>query len=374
MYRYNGGIMKKHEVNELREYLLSRLIYFQLISSLIPGKNGGITNQLVKELLISLFDAVKMDDKSFMKKEKDLRKVVDEIYIRREKGYRPKVSLVEISSSFNELFKDGGDPYRYGIMYGWLENLIDCSSIPCPKDVPYHFKLGIGPHAGNFRIEEVSLLGDAFFCLRFAEKYYNTLLEQKDKYEKNNTPLEEEEAVYKILSTYNGAIGTYARLTIINFYAFVEILVNSIGHDFYMRNQKSLLEKEAEILQGKKNGNFVSLEYKIEKFQEIIRPDKRATVKTLDEKQRKEPFITFINELKQLRDASMHYSPNKVEILRQPGDWIKDARQAATLCLEVANSIWCSCYPGRSAPEYLFSLSYDKLISIADERIQLLNN
>jgi hypothetical protein len=144
----------------------------------------------------------------------------------------------------------------------------------------------------------------------------------------------------------------------LNLYSFVECFINSVGFDFYLRNQIRLNEKEKEILQGENNGRYLSLEYKMEKFHQIIRDDKKQVFCLSDAKQIKEPFLTFFDECKGIRDAAMHYSPNKDAIWLKPTDWAERAEKYSQTVIQVAQIFWNACYPLRNYPFYLRNLDY----------------
>ena len=120
-----------------------------------------------------------------------------------------------------------------------------------------------------------------------------------------------------------------------------------------------------------KKGRFLSLEYKIEKYPSIIRIDKHSPIVISDPAQLREPFKSFVENIKTIRDSSMHYAQIKEAIWKKPLEWLEDARSASRLCIEVAREFWHSCYPLREQPKYLGELNYDKHISIAKERIKV---
>jgi hypothetical protein len=77
---------------------------------------------------------------------------------------------------------------------------------------------------------------------------------------------------YRTLSTANENVATYARFTVSAFYAFVECLVNSVGEDF-VRRKPAVSAATKELLRGKKDGRYFSIEKKIELLPGMIRPD-----------------------------------------------------------------------------------------------------
>jgi len=144
------------------------------------------------------------------------------------------------------------------------------------------------------------------------------MLKVREKAGKPNDPT----LVNEVFGSANQNVAMYSRLSILTFFSFVEVFVNSVGYDFSLRNRDILRPKDVEILLGKKNARYISLEHKIEKFPSIIRPDKKTPIVLSDAKQVKEPFRTFIKEIKEIRDSSVHYVPQKQAIWRKPGDCV----------------------------------------------------
>ena len=155
----------------------------------------------------------------------------------------------------------------------------------------------------------------------------------------------------------------------LSFYAFVEAFVNSIGIDFAARNTSTLTADEIEILHGKKRGRYSSLEKKMESFQKIIRPDRKNQIVLTDSRQRKEPFITFLSNIKEVRDASAHFSTGKASIWRSPQEWVDFAELTSKVSIAVASKFWEACYVGKHKPDYLLGLDYVALLDFAKERL-----
>src|SRR4051794_24953048 len=113
---------------------------------------------------------------------------------------------------------------------------------------------------------------------------------------------------------------------------------------------------------------YMSLEAKLERFPRIIRADKRTPILLSDEKQRREPFISFLSKTKGVRDASMHYAPGKADITFPPQEWFKLCEESLSLAVAVAREFWSACYPGRDQPKYLAQLYHEGLLRHALER------
>jgi hypothetical protein len=154
-------------------------------------------------------------------------------------------------------------------------------------------------------------------------------------------------------------VGSAARLCIFSFYAFVEAFVNSIGSDFAARNSSKLAQDEIEILHGKKRDRYLSLEKKMESFPKIIRPDRTSPIVLADKKQQKEPFLTFLSNIKEVRDASAHFGIGKASIWRNPEEWLNYAETTSGVAVEVASKFWEACYLGAPIPDYLSGLNYN---------------
>ena len=261
--------------------------------------------------------------------------------------------------------------FSYGITYGWLEELMDLSNYRLYNYVPYQFRIGLVAHKGHFGIEEEFLLKDSFNAFVKAENYYDTLFEfgnvEKIKHEKIGSK-EFDIDTYKQITDLKYEVSAFSRLSVISFYAFVESFINSVGYSFLQRHRNTLTEDEKEILQGVRKGRFLQLKSKIEKFQKIIRDDKKAIIITSDDGQIKEPFLTFFNDYEDLRNSSVHYSPLKDQIWLRPNDWLDKAKHFSKLSIDVALQFWRACYPNFNDPEYLGKLDYDFHHKIATDR------
>jgi len=147
----------------------------------------------------------------------------------------------------------------------------------------------------------------------------------------------------------------------------------SLLFDYLCRNSERLNTNDVEILQGSKNGRFISLKSKIERFQKIMRKDKTSVIILSDNNQISEPFMTLFNNFEELRNASVHYSPLKSKIWLKPHDWVDKAKEFSELVIEASLIIWKSCHETEKGPDYLGRLEYDRLYKIALEKEELLN-
>jgi len=355
---------------EIKYKLAVYLPYLQLMTSLDPTE-CGIINQEVKNSLIEAWDFLKTANaKELINKGPKLITSLKKLVEKYEEFARPKLPLEKISEEFNDLCSKNKEIYSYGLEYGWLQKVMDCSNMGFPEDLPFHARIGLGHHAEFGNVEEEFLLRDAFFMLALAEEAYENMHTYSKYWKESNKP-NDIELVNRILGTANQNVATYYRLSILSFFSFVEAFVNSVGYDFSLRNKGILSPKEIEILHGTKKGRYLSLKYKIEKFPSIIRSDKKTPIILSDSKQIKEPFKTFIKNVKEIRDSSVHYSPKKEAIWRKPDDWIDKDKATSKLCLEVSLEFWKACYPDRKRPQYLNKLDRGKHINIARKRLKL---
>ncbi len=361
--------MKKYI--QIKNELTVCLIYLQLMTSLTPKKYGGISDKTIRTSLIEASEFLNNADEDKMINKgpiliNRLQKTIDWY----KKSFPPKVPLEQIAEEFNNIYLENKEIYSYGLEYGWLQKVMDCSNMGFPEDLPFHARIGLGHHAGFGSVEEEFLLRDAFFMLAIAEEVYENMHTYSKYWKKSNKP-NDPELVNRIFGTANQNVATYSRLSILSFFSFVEAFVNSVGYDFSLRNKDILSPKEMEILHGTKKGRYLSLEYKIEKFPSIIKLDKKTPPILSDPKQIKEHFKTFIEDIKEIRDSSVHYSPKKEAIWRKPDDWINKAKSTSKLCLEISLKFWKACYPDKKEPQYLNALDYDKHIEIAKKRLEL---
>lgn len=341
------------------------------MTSLTPKEEGGIANRDVRTGLIETSEFLKKaNENEMVKKGPVLIKHLQEAAEPYQKSFPPKLSIEQIAEEFNGFFSKNKGTYSWGLEYSWLQKVMDCSKMGFPEDLPFHARIGLGHHAGFGNVEEEFLLRDAFFILALAEESYENMHTYK-RYWKESNKTDDPELVNKIFGTANQNVATYSRLSILSFFSFVEAFVNSVGHDFSLRNKDILSPKEIEILHGTKKGRYLSLVSKIEKFPSIIRSDKKTTLILSDPKQIREPFKTFIKNIKEIRDSSVHYSPKKEAIWRKPDDWLNKAKSTSKLCLEISSKFWMACYPDRKDPQYLNGLDYDKHINLARKRLNL---
>lgn len=358
------------DTDDLSRNLANHLAYLQLMTSLEPGE-GNITKPTVKDGLDSALEFfTTTNEEGLLSKAPKLIKSFQPL-IERFKSIAPlKASMDQVATDFNSLCASNKEVYSYGIEYGWLHERMDCSHMGLPNDLPWHTRIGIGHHAGRFSVEELFLLRDAFFILASAEETFTNMNEAANKLDKKsdtNLGLNE-------LYQANSNVAAYSRLCVISFFSFIEAFVNSVGHDFYLQNLNVLSSGDIEILQGKKKGRLVSVEYKIEKYPSIIRSDKKSPIVLSDDAQIKEPFKNFIQQIKLIRDASVHFAPPKEAIWRRPLDWMENARSTSKLCTEVAKEFWKACYPDRNQPKYLEDLEYNQLLESAKSRLKAKND
>ncbi len=356
------------DTDELSRNLANHLAYLQLMTSLEPGE-GNITNPTVKDGLNSAVEFYETtNEEGLLSKAPELIKSFQPL-IERFKSIVPlRVSMDQVATDFNSLCASNKEVYSYGIEYGWLHERMDCSRMGLPNDLPWHTRIGIGHHAGRLSIEELFLLRDAFFMLASAEETFADMNEAANKIKESDAKLGLNE-----LYLANSNVAAYSRLCVISFFSFIEAFVNSVGHNFYLQNPNVLSSGEIEILQGKKKGRLVSVEYKIEKYPSIIRSDKKSPLVLSDDTQIKEPFKSFNQQIKLIRDASVHFAPPKEAIWRKPLDWLENARSASKLCTEVAKEFWKACYPDRTQPKYLEDLEYNQLLESAKNRLKAKN-
>jgi len=168
--------------------------------------------------------------------------------------------------------------------------------------------------------------------------------------------------------TDHSAVCTYSRLGLITASAFVETFVNSVGWN-EAATRSDLTEQERSELQGMRKNRYLSLESKLERIPRIIREDKKSPIVLSDKKQMREPFISFLEATKQVRDSSMHYAPGKVPIVLPPQEWLTLVESAVQHAVAVACEFWSACYPGRRYPMYLAGLDYNGLFQEARDRL-----
>ncbi|GAA4100563.1 hypothetical protein GCM10022392_26450 [Mucilaginibacter panaciglaebae] len=288
--------------------------------------------------------------------------------------FPPKVSIANIATIFNNAYLENDQLFETGLTIGFLDNLMDLSAFKWYSDMPYQYRIAIGAHKGNGGIEEDFLLKDAFVFYAKAQRAYRQLLSHFDKLSKQGINISHPNYhdAYKGLVDLKYEVATYCRLTVISFFSFIESFVNSIGHNYILRFKSILTDKEILTLRGMhrdKEGSYLNLKQKIEKIHQIIRSDKKQIINLTDIAQQKEPFKTFFDYYEALRNASVHFSPEKENIWLGPEEWITKANSFCDLALKVGLEIWVACYPNSDGPAYLGKLNKEIHLKIAEKRL-----
>jgi hypothetical protein len=294
----------------------------------------------------------------------ELEASFDKMIALAQKRLLPRKPWQEIAAEYLRHSADGDFSLSIGIPYGWLAERFTPAALGGPPDLPYHARVGIGPHSGRGAVEEDFLLRDAYFLLGKS----NRALAHLESF-RGQRLAPEPRVQYRKISTANENVATYARFTVSGFYAFVECLVNSVGEDFVLRNP-TVSDATKGLLRGKKDGRYLSVEKKIELFPGLIRPDGKRPIVISDPQQIGEPYRAFVSHIKDVRDASAHYAKSKADILMSPQLWNKKANEAAAVCVTVARGFWTACYPNRSLPLYLGELDDAQHAKRAAARIE----
>lgn len=331
-----------------------------------------------RTIMLNLHDFIKESDENKLRKqlpfyEKKLNEIAEPII----QKYPLKRDYREIAKAWNEKHKLDKETFSNGVMIGWLEEQIDLTNYYRYDYTPYHFKVGLVIHKGRGEIEENFLLQDSFTSLIKSENGLQLLDNfsniQKEKFKSKGEKQFDKETLDS-LNAIKYEVSFYSRLTIVSFYSFLECFVNSIGFDYYYRHKEFLDKKDAEILQGSKNGRFLNLKYKIEKYQKILRTDNKANIVLSDNNQIMEPFKSLFENYEELRNASVHYSPAKSRIWLKPHDWVAKAKEFSKLAIEAAILIWKSFYETDKGPDYLGRLEYGRLYMMAENREGIIKN
>lgn len=354
------------KVNEF----LDQVVYLQIIGSFVPNADF----RQIKEIVTSTHDFIKTSTEEEVEaKLPELRSVVTKMTSPFMTKLPLKRDLRKITTEFNSFFKSGNDVYSYGLEFGWLDAQMDLTTLDFYTDTPYHYRIGLAAHKGNGSIEEDFLLKDAFNIRVKAEYYQNLLLDYGKKLkeaEEKKGKKEFTQELYHQITNIKFEVAAHSRLTIVSFYAFVEGFVNSVGHSYLTKYADTLTESEKELLSGFKKGRFLQLKSKIEKFQLLIRADKKIKIVVSDDGQIPEDFKIFFEYYEQLRNSAMHYSPIKERIWMKPQDWIEKAVEFSKLSMKISLEFWKACYPNSDGPEYLGKLDESLHLDKATKRAE----
>ena len=347
----------------IAEELLAKSTYIQLCALIMQGGTASHYTNNGFHLIDSFIRTA--GKKELLDQGPELLKLIEPLFQTSLKNFPPRKDLNEIANQFIQFQKENPDYRGNGILYGWLNDLIDCKNLSS-EPLPSHARVGVNLHAGKIVIEESIILRDAFFFLVLAEQQLEKLLSLQ-KVGNMALPKDLEEARYERGMIYNSNVGTFSRMSLLNFFSFIEAYVNGIGLDHLYNNGSRLEINERETLTGKKKDKYLSLERKIELYQQIIRPDKKLQM--TDPNQCEEPFRSFFRECKEIRDASVHFSALKAPIVRRPNEWIDKVNEYAKITLDLAKKFWDACYSSEKYPNYLDILDYDVHKGLALKRL-----
>lgn len=352
-------------------------VYIQLMGALDPATDFNN----IKKYVLEVWDFFQEeDDSDIEEKLPEIREFLENIAREYKAKYPLEKEISEIAKDWNELFKDRNDVFSRGVSYGWLKKRVDLSHLFKLDYAPYHMRVGLVAHSGHLSIEEDFLLKDAFSALVNAEHYYAVLCkygEVEKKLAREQGKQEFDVTTYSAIADIKQEVSSYSRLAVVSFYSFVECFVNSVGYSHFKSYEQVLSENEKEILRGRRKGNFIQLRSKIERYQKIIRSDNQAIIITSDSVQTQEPFSSFFLYYQELRNSSVHYSPEKEDIWLKPEEWIDRSKSFSRLAVEVSSQFWKACFDKESGPEYLNDLDYDTYYQNANDaksRIKKIEN
>jgi hypothetical protein len=351
--------------NETRQRIAHLHAYVSLQLSLEPGE-GGARNPEIRGVLNEVGEFLQLASRRDLQtRGRQLEALLWEV-IKFRGHFKPRRALGLIGSDFIALGKTQ-DIWRYGIAYGWLAEQFQPPILALPPDLPAHARIGLGHHAGSVAIEEGTLLDDAFFLWELTNRAYDHMMTSSQRLDEPRSA-REAQVVHQVLTQLNLNVATFARLTVVTIAAFMESFINSVGSNEAFRRPQ-LAPEVAEQLKGMRKGRFLALEYKVERFPALIRPDGQSPIRVLDETQRLDPFRRFFNETKGVRDAAMHFAPSKEAIICTPQEWVRRAENAVTDAVGVAQEFWVACYPSAGLPAYLYGLDHVCFKDRAQKRV-----
>lgn len=372
------GVLNVQVTDSEIEDKLRRVWDIAVFLQMIAAFSNDINFNEYSRLMTEFHDIIKNSNEEVLKKEFPVfENMFNEIFEQMRLKYPLKRDYQEIAKDWNDRCKKDKEVFSNGIMIGWLEEQVDLSNYYKYDFTPYHFKIGLVMHKGRGEIEENFLLQDSFICLVRAKKQLIILEKYSQRQKIHHKTLGKKEFdkdTLDSLNTIKYEVALFSRLAIISFFSFFECFVNSIGFDFFYRNKDKLPDHELEILQGCRNGTYLNLKDKIEKYQKIIRNDRVAKIILSDKKQMREPFKSLFENYAELRNASVHFSPAKSRIWLKPHDWCDKAEDLSKLVVEAANDIWKCCHHTDKGPDYLGRLEYNRLYRLAELREDEMNN
>jgi hypothetical protein len=346
---------------------LNELFDTAIVVQIIAAFDQELNYSNIQQIVFSLYDFIeKSDELEVRNKLPEIHEKLDQMIKLCNKKYPLKTNIVAFATEWNDFFKHKQNLYSSGIEYGWLNKHVDLKNLGLYKQyVPYNFKIGLVSHKGHFSIEEDFLLNDSFNMLVQCEKSKLALDQYAGRIKKSNLYGDEkyQYELYSNISLLKLEISSYARSTIISFYAFVECFINSVGYSYLMYNLRKINNDNKEILEGRKNNRYLSLKDKMNIFPKII--NEKYSSKTELFVQNHQDFFDIYGEL---RNSSVHHSPLKENIWLMPDIWINKAKDFSRLAIEISMNFWNKCFAFNEGPEYLNKLNYQVLYDEALER------
>lgn len=356
-----------HRLSKETKFVDDQLEYLELMASILPDLDYWLTMASLNNTRTFLKTESRFE---LTYKLPELKELLEQQIRPLLKQYPPKLPISKIAENFRNL-KAEEDTINTGVTFGFLNGLMDTKNLNCYEDIPFHFRLSIGPLKGGGGIEEEFLLKDAFCLLSKAEVNYQLLEDASVAFKNKAQP---NSNTHKLITDVKYEVANYCRQSVLAFFSFIECFVNSIGFGYLYSNESGLSEEQILVLKGlKKNGSYMNLKKRIESMQMVIREDGKVSIKVADEQQRMEPFTSFFGQYEELRNASVHYSPIKYRIWLGPKDWIVRAREFCDITLEVAQQIWKACYLDSDGPIYIEKLNKQKQLELAHHRLKAAN-
>ncbi len=352
--------------SDIRQELAEYHSYLTLVCALLP--QSAIRSSPLTALLREVSDFIQnATSKDIKNRGKDLLQVLKVTVDAHGKVLPRKQTARTIGRDFHTLGSESDLP-RFGIPLGWLQERFDAQKLKIAPDLPPHARVGIGIHAGRASVEEEFLLEDTYLLVARAEAAFSRMNAAADSL-RGLRSKKFEDSDYRALTFLNREVATLSRLCVVSAAAFVEAFVNSIGWAESAR-RSDISDETRDQLKGKVKGRYLSLEAKLEKLPKLIRADGLTPIILSDERQAKEPFVSFFAETRELRDASMHYAPGKAMIWHPPQTWIASAQKSTEYATRVAGVFWSACYPDKNPPEYLDGLNHERYLERAREYIK----
>lgn len=268
----------------------------------------------------------------------------------------PSRPTAEIGHDYLVAFQDGSVSDSRGASYEWIRQRF--SRVPALTGtwLPSHARIGGGVHAGQVVSQEQGLLTDAAYFLTRTNHLCDAMTTLANL-GAPSTPRQLDAAGALVANACANAKASFSAT-----FAFLECLVNGIGHELAARPE--LTAENREVLLGVGKNRFLELASKMDSFCEISNSGGKAKFRGLAG----DALGRVTSEARELRNSLVHHSPSKKTIWLGAFEWQKLSSVAFEDAMKVSIAFWMACFPHQRLPDHLGEFDKARLVQGARDR------